>query len=122
MPPKNRSRGGREARVRLSLDMCKLAHRRGDVEAKKRALETICVCYDIDPTQLTNQGIKGLRRSDAEAEKNDPAPPSSTTPAPVLQVESPALMDTTLPVTDPQTLDLLLDDIEEFITGQRPQR
>ena len=122
MPAKNRPRGGQEAKVRLVLEMCKLAHRRGDVVAKKRALENICMCYDVDPIQLTNQGIKGLRRSDSEVERKDPAPPHSPPPTPVLQVESSAPTDTKLTVTDPQTLDLLLDDMKEFITGKRPQR
>lgn len=44
-------------KVRLALDMCKLAHRHGDHEKLKRALETVCILYDVDPTELTCQGL-----------------------------------------------------------------
>ena len=57
---KKRPRGGREAKVRLALDTCKLAHGRGDEETKKRALETVCMCYNVDPTQLTGQGLNDM--------------------------------------------------------------
>ena len=129
MSDKKRPRGGREAKVRMGLDMCKITHRRGDVEAKKRALETICLCYDVDPTQLTGQRLKGMMTSKGRPDRADnaqmPTPPSEPLekvlpllpPGPV----PPATIDVR-PVFDPETLDRLLDDFEIFLTFKPSQQ
>lgn len=59
MSERKRPRGGRDAKVRIALDLCKMAQRCGDLEKQKRALETVCMLYGVDPTQLTNQGLTG---------------------------------------------------------------
>ena len=59
--PKHKRRGGRDVKVHYLLDMCKMAERCGDVEKQKRTLETICLLFGVDPTQLTSQGIRGVR-------------------------------------------------------------
>ena len=46
-------------KVHYLLDICKMAERCGDIERQKRALETVCQLFGVDPTQLTNQGIRG---------------------------------------------------------------
>ena len=139
---KKRPRGGRSAKIRLALDLCKQAHRRGDVETKKSALEMVCMCYDVNPTQLTSQGIKGMSipgcdetQSSTAASLTPPptptaqAPPAQNNFEPPVQADylEPVLMEETAPVeakstsiTDPQTLDILLD-IERFIAGDQPQ-
>ena len=129
MSDKKRPRGGREAKVRLALDMCKIAHRRGDAEAKKRALETVCLCYDVDPTQLTGQGLKGMVESKGRPDRVNNA--EVPTPSPkraegVVLLLSPESVPPTVPmdvgpVFDPETLDRLLDDIETFLTGKPSQ-
>ena len=140
---KKRPRGGRSAKIRLALDLCKQAHRRGDVETKKRALEMVCMCYDVNPTELTDQGIKGMSVSGcADTQVSTAAlltpPPTPTAQAPPAQNDfeptvqadylEPVLVDVSAPIqpklapiTDPQTLDLLMDDIEKFIAGDQPQ-
>ena len=37
-----------------------------DIKAKKRALETLWMIYEVDRTTLTGQGIKGLSTSAPE--------------------------------------------------------
>ena len=147
MSGRKRPRGGRDEKIRLALDMCNHAHRRGDVETKKRAFETLCTIYDVNPTELTEQGIREVtslgpaKRSVSEV---PPASPSVYTENSQLRVgfERPALehavlkttatppptptptdlplslpLDTETSITDPETVDRILDDIEKFLTG-----
>ena len=150
MSGKRRPRGGREAKVRLVVDLCRQAHQRRDLEAKKRALETLCTIYEVDPTTLTGQGIRGLSTSAPETHvaivdapatpATPPSTPTSESPPLIqpdfqpsaqaelaipesMEVMKPSRIDLMAPVTDPETLDLLMDDIERFITGDpHPQR
>ena len=101
------------------------------------------MCYDVNTTQLTSQGIKGMsvprcgdtQVSTAASLTPPPAPTAQAPPAqndlePPVQVNylQPVLMDVTAPIqpklasiTNPQTLDLLMGDIERFIAGDQPQ-
>ena len=80
---------------------------------KKRALETVCMCYNVDPTQLTGQGLNGMWVQKAEARKGtpSPAPPTTLPPspmdtAPVLPAPVPFVMITP-PPTPTETSDTL---------------
>ena len=147
MSGKRQPRGGRETKVRLVVDLCRQAHQRRDIEAKKRAMETLCMIYEVDPTTLTGQDIRGLSTSAPEtnvdiidAPATPPSTPTSESPPLILpdyqppaqvklakpelmEVIGPSLIGLKMPVTDPDTLDLIMDDIERFITGDpQPQR
>ena len=127
MSDRKRPRGGREARVRLALDLCRQAHRRGDVETQKRALETLCMCYDVNPTELTGQGMRALSFNNRPRQSVGLPAPACPPPAPLIPPPAPtppeplAPLDVEMIFRDPETIDRLMEDIENFIRGVPPQ-
>ena len=100
--------------------------------------------YDVDPTTLTGQGIREMSVPKPVSENGAPEtffmPPQMSGTQPLLseaatpistQVNStlphsqgfiqPELLDLAAPITDPETLDLIMSDIERFLTGDQPQ-
>ena len=117
MSGKRRPRGGREAKVRLVLDLCRQAHRRQDVVSTKRALETLCMCYDVNPTHLTSQGIRGLKST----QKTESQTTVHEERAPILRGVKPPPTPPATPTEPEPALDQLMSDIESFIEGDKSQ-
>ena len=113
MPNKRKLRGGRDTKVRIALDICKLAQRRGDLETQKRALETVCELYNVDPTQLTDQGLGDYAKMMAEIKRMTYDPAKMTSGDSTLAAKVTRVTDQSFSLG--AEVDKVLSDIDHYL-------
>ena len=120
MCDRKRPRGGRDAKVRIALELCKMAQRCGDIEKQKRALETVCMLYGVDPSQLTSQGLGTNRdRSKKPRIGEDVQAPVTlaTTPAKEQHADE---NNAVIACDFAKSVDIVMADIDNFLHNRLP--
>ena len=103
-----------------------MAQRRGDVETQKRALETVCHLYEIDPTKLTRQGLGArggkFRTRQAGGDGDEVAmatPPPTPLPPEHHQTTTRTNHDIVEDAQDAQSDEKVINDIDRFLDGDQ---